>query len=402
MPTVRYMYFIVKEGVYALLAARRPSSIYRVAGRSALTLMLVGALALTLSACSGGGGDSASNAHAQGNGQGQKGPSQPPVPVAVQVAGRGQIASYYTATATLEAEKEAQILARTNGVVQTLFCEEGDHVMEGQKLLQIEDSEYRLRVQQEAANVAGLRDRHDRMKDMLSQDLVSPEEYAVLKNQLAAAEAAEELARLNLSYTTVTAPFTGNIVERVVDVGQNVSAGTALFRISDFEPLLAVVHVPSKEFKKLRQDQPVELKLDSNDDMMQGHIKLISPVIDPASGTIKITIEIASYPAGTRPGDFAEVSIVTETRSDRTLVPKIAVFADQGEQVVYVAADSTAERRIVEVGFEDDKNAEILSGINEGERIVVKGQRSLKHGAPIKILEGNTPPTVSTDPAGGQ
>ncbi len=197
--------------------------------------------------------------------------------------------------------------------------------------------------------------------------------------------------RLNLSSTTVGAPFEGRVVRRLVDVGQNVNVGTALFVVSDFDPLLAVVHVPSKEFKKLKPDQPVRLVLDSNDDQLQGRIKLVSPIIDPASGTIKITIEIREYPPNTRPGDFAEVLIVTERRENRTLVPKNAVFTDRGDQIVYVAADSTAERRVVEAGFEDGTYTEILSGVTEGEAVVVKGQRSLKHGAPIKILEGGPP-----------
>ena len=77
---------------------------------------------------------------------------------------------------------------------------------------------------------------------------------------------------------------------------------------------------------------------------------------------------------------------MTETRNEATLVPKIAVFTDRGDHVVYVAADSTAERRVVEVGFEDDRHAEIVSGVSEGEPVVVKGQRSLKHGSPIKVV----------------
>ena len=81
---------------------------------------------------------------------------------------------------------------------------------------------------------------------------------------------------------------------------------------------------------------------------------------------------------------------------------KIAVFTDQGEKIVYVAAaDSTAERRLVEIGFEDDNNAEIISGIETGETIVVKGQRSLKHGAVIKILDGSSTPAAA-EQAGGQ
>jgi membrane fusion protein (multidrug efflux system) len=372
-------------------------------------LLAVGALLVAVSGAGCSKGQDGPQAQASknaggkpgGHGGGPRGPAQPPVPVAVASVERGDIASYYTATATMTAEKEAQILARVNGVVQQLFCEEGDLAREGQRLLQIEDSEYRLRLAQEKSTVAGLQDRHNRLKDMREQNLVSQEEYETIKNQLDAALATEGIAELNLSYTTVTAPFTGRIVERLVDIGQNVSIGTPLFLISDFDPLLAIVHVPSKEFKKLRVDQPVALVLDSNKERMQGRIKLISPVIDPNSGTIKITVEVRDYPAGTRPGDFAEVSIVTERRQDRQLIPKVAVFVDQGEQIVYVAADSTAERRIVEVGFEDDVNAEIVSGVADSERIVVKGQRSLKHGAPIKILEDDTAPSA-TDQAGGE
>jgi membrane fusion protein (multidrug efflux system) len=406
MPVSPQRYPVIKDGLRRTATATAVRSLYtrctRGSGAAVLALALVLLWAVLTAGCNKGQHEgNGGNAQAAGSANVRRAPSQPPVPVAVKTAGRGAIASYYSATATLTAEKEAEILARTTGVVEELFCEEGDVVTSGQRLLQIEDSEYELRVEQEAANVAGLRDRHDRLKNMLEQNLVSPEEYEAVRNQLAAAEAAEGLARLNLSYTTVTAPFDGRIVERLVDQGQNVSAGTPLFRISDFHPLLAVVHVPSKEFKKLQVDQPVDLVLDSNQEHVKGRIKLVSPVIDPNSGTIKVTIEIPEYPKGTRPGDFAEVSIVTERRADRTLVPKIAVFMDQGEQVVYVAADSTAERRIVEVGFEDSENAEIVSGVADGDRIIVKGQRSLKHGAPIKILE-ETPAPALTEQAGGQ
>jgi membrane fusion protein (multidrug efflux system) len=372
------------------------------------------ALVIVLGALGCGGGEDASNSGEQvakaqgGGGSGQRGrgqgdrrrPSQPPIPVAVEAATVGDIASYYTATATLTAEKEAQILARTTGVALSLYGEEGDWVKRGQTLLRIEDDEYRLRLEQAEATTSNLRDRHQRLKDMWEQQLVSAEEFESTKNELKAAEAAEELARLNLSYTTVTAPFAGRIVSRLVDVGQNVNAGTPLFVISDFDPLLAIVHVPSKEFKKLKPDQKVEIVLDSNEQQLEGRIKLVSPVIDPASGTIKVTVEIPEYPADTRPGDFAEVSIVTEKRKGTMLVPKMAVFTDRGDYVVYVAADSTAERRVVEVGFEDDAHTEILEGVTEGERIVVKGQRSLKHGSAIKILEEDSAATPSTERAG--
>jgi membrane fusion protein (multidrug efflux system) len=330
-------------------------------------------------------------------------PSQPAIPVAVAPAVTGSIASYYTATATLGPEKEAEILARVSGVAKRLGCEEGDRVKEGSDLLVIDNDEYRLRLAQAEANTANLAARHERMKGMLAKNLVSAEEFEALKNELKRAEADEGLSRLDLSYTRVTAPFTGHVVSRLVDVGQNISVGTPLFVLADFEPLLARVHVPSKEFKRLKPDQTVQLVLDSSRARLEGRIKLVSPVIDPASGTIKVTVEVPEYPPETRPGDFAEVRIMTERRTDTTLVPRIAVVTDRGDQVVYaVAPDSTAERRVVEVGFEDDEQIEILAGVEPGDEVVVKGQRSLKNGVPIKILDDRIERLSDTDPAAEQ
>ncbi len=352
---------------------------------------LVIAAAAALGACGKGGGASqAQGAGGPGGAPGGAAPKQPPVPVAVAAAATGSIASYYTATATLAADKEAEIMSRVSGVVEKLLCEEGDIVAEGAELLLIDNDEYQYRLEQAEAAHKDLEARMARMQTMRSQDLVSAEEYDKVVNDLAAAKAAEGMARLNLSYTRVTAPFSGRVVTRSVDPGQTVNVGTQLFVLSDFKPLLARVHVPSKEFNKLKPDQPVDLVLESSGTKLKGRIRLVSPIIDPSSGTIKVTVEINEYPAGVRPGDFAQVSIVTERRNNSTLVPKIAVVNDRGEQIVYISqADTTAERRVVELGFQDDQNAEIISGVAVGDRVVVKGQRSLKHGAAIKVLDEN-------------
>jgi RND family efflux transporter MFP subunit len=337
------------------------------------------------------GGDGTSQA-AGGGAPGGGGPpgaqKQPPVPVAVSTAATGPIASYYTATATLAAEREADILARASGVVQKLKVEEGDVVSEGQTLLVIDNAEYQYRLEQAQADRADLQARYDRLTSMKDKELVSTEEYETVTNDLAAAKAAEGMAALNLSYTKVTAPFAGRVVTRRVNEGQTVNVGTSLFVLSDFNPLLARVHVPSKEFNQLRPDQPVDLVLESSGTQLRGRIKLVSPTIDPSSGTIKVTVEINKYPEGVRPGDFAQVKIVTEQRNNSTLVPKIALVNDRGEQVLFISqADTTCERRVVEVGFQDDSNAEIMKGLNVGERVVVKGQRSLKHGSAIKVID---------------
>ncbi len=391
-----------------------------------LSLIFLLGVAMAVGGCS-------KSAESQGAGQ-PGGPgagpgAQTPIPVAVSPADTGSIASFYNATASLEAEKQAQVLARVSGVVGRLAAEEGDLVDEGAVLLTIDNDEYRFRLQQAEATTGNLRARYQRFEAMLAEQLTTEEEYQAARSDLANAEAEEGLARLNLSYTQVRAPFRGRVTSRLVDPGQNVSAGTELMVMADFDPLLARVHVPSRQFNKLSLDQTVDLVLDSSGQVLRGRIKLISPVIDPTSGTIKVTVEVPDYPADTRPGDFAEVRIVTERRTGTILVPLGAVINEKGEQVVYVVADKAsgqgqgqgnnqgkpqgeskprgehaaqgqdnsgaqrpagpvARRKVVTVGFTDDDHAEILTGLSRGDRVVVRGQRSLKNGSPLKILDG--------------
>jgi membrane fusion protein (multidrug efflux system) len=344
-----------------------------------------------LAACDGGGDAGAAGSGPPGGGRGGR-PETPPVPVAVDRVFVGPIASYYRATASLEAEKLATVLARAEGVVERIVAEEGDRVQEGGALLHIRNDEYRLRLEQAEASTAQLRAAYERLEEMRKEQLATDAEYESARADLANAEAEEGLARLNLSYTTVTAPFTGVVTQRLIDPGENVSIGTEVFTLADVTPLLARVHVPSREFRQLQVDQQVQLRLDSTGTELDGRIKLVSPVIDPMSGTIKVTVEVQDYPEDTRPGDFAEVRIVTESRPEALLVPRTAVITEKGETVVFVVAgdgeQTMAERRLVELGFTDPDHAEILSGVSEGERVVTKGQRSLKHGQQVRVLEG--------------
>lgn len=311
----------------------------------------------------------------------------PPTPVATARAETGSIASFYLTTATLEAEKTAPVLARVQGVVQSIEHEEGDAVDEGRLLLRIENAEYKLRLEQAQARTAQLRDRYARLKGMVEKDLVPVEEFETIRHDLRSAKAEEGLAQLALSRTRVRAPFAGRVIRRMVEIGRTVADGTALFELADLEPLLARVFVPSKEFRRLTPNQPVELQLDSSGARLTGKVLLVSPVIDPQSGTIKVTVEISSYPADTRPGDFATVRIVTERHEDTVIIPKLAVIAEREDRAVFIVSGRTAERRRVRLGFEEDGKVEILEGVRPGEMVVTKGQHRLKNGEPVKVLD---------------
>ncbi len=314
-------------------------------------------------------------------------PQMPEASVSVEPVTCGDLASYYSANATLEPDKEAEVLARIAGVVLELQAEEGDYVRQGDLLLAIEEEEYRHRLTQAEVEAENQRGRFERAEKMYAQNLVSAEEFDSARSDLRTAEAALELAEYELSLARITAPFNGRVTARVVDLGENVSNGTALFTLVDMRRLLARVHVPAREFRAISVDQPVKLTVDSSGDQLEGIIHLVSPVIDATSGTIKVTVAITDFPASTRPGDFAEVAIETDRHLDTLLVPRIAVVSEKGEQVVFVAEEGRAVRRQVTVGFQDDRHVEILDGLVQGESVVIQGQRSLKDGQPLNILE---------------
>lgn len=315
-------------------------------------------------------------------------PGEAPTNVAVDPAARGTAQQRYSTTATLEAENRAELLARTGGVVAQLLVDEGTVVRAGQDLLRLDDSEAKLRVRQAEVAVAKMKSIHDRQKASFEQEVISQADFDVARTNFEAAQADLDLAQHQLSYTRVPAPFAGTVVRRTVNVGQTVNVGTALFEVANFHPLLAHIFVPAKELGTLQNGQEADLALDSNGAKLRGVVRLVSPIADPNTGTVKVTVDIKEYPPGTRPGDFVHVSVVTARHDNTVRVPNLAVFEDRGERIVYVAQDSVAVRKAVQVGFVDETHTEILQGIDAGERVIVKGQRSLKDGAPIKILEG--------------
>lgn len=331
--------------------------------------------------CGGCGGE----ASEQGAGPGGQA-APPPAPVVTAAAHRGPIATYHTANATLEPEKQAEVLARVSGLITAMHAEEGDHVTQEQELLRIDDAEYRHRLAQAEAEAVKQKARFERLEQMLASDLGSVEDFETARSDMLSAEATRALAELECSYTRVAAPFAGQVITRSVDLGQMVSPGTPLFVVADLSRLLARIHIPAREFRRIQVEQPVVISLDATEQKIAGRIALVSPVIDPTSGTIKVTVEVRDYPSGTRPGDFATVRVVTDRHEDALLVPKIAVFTDKGEEIVYVATDSTASRRVIETGYRSEEETEILTGLAEGESVVIQGQRSLEDGQRIRIV----------------
>lgn len=351
----------------------------------ALTFSL---LALFAALATAGCGGEESRAGGPGGEGGTGGPQGKPVPVAVVAVRLGDASSYYTATATLEADNLAEIRSRTTGFVRAILREEGDRVGAGDLLLRLEDDEARLGVKQAEANALATRAEHERKASMKDAGLLSAGEFETVENSLRVRDAELDLKKLELQYTQVAAPFAGRVTRRLVDLGANVSPGTPLFEIMDDEPMLARVHVPARRMGSVSPGQRIAIHLDSGNLDLEGVVTLVSPIVDETTGTVKVTAEIRQHPAGIRAGDFAQVRIVTERHQGAKLVPSRSIVEDEGKSVVYVVADGKAVKREVKPGFVESDDTEVLEGIEANDLVCVKGQRDLKDGQAVEILEG--------------
>jgi membrane fusion protein (multidrug efflux system) len=316
-----------------------------------------------------------------------------PIPVSVAQVSQGAISSYLSATANLIPEDQVKVLAEAEGRVVSLTVEEGDTVRKGQVLASLAREDALIAVQKAEVKVKNTGLAHERGTRMHKDQLLAAEAYdkLTMEHNIAREELAE--ARWRLSKTTIHAPFDGRLTVRSVRIGQHIRRGDELFTVADFEPLVAYVFFPERDVLGLDSGKPVRITLKADEKVQfQGRIRQVSPVVDPATGTVKVTVEAIQVPKEVRPGGFVTVDVVRETRPGAVLVPRTAILRELATAHVFVAKDGVAQKRDVSLGLEEGDFVEATAGLAAGEQVIVAGHGALREGAKISILETDVKP----------
>lgn len=327
------------------------------------------------------------------------------IPVEVARARLGSISSYLLFNSTIETEEAVQVFPQISGLVERVAAEEGDRVQAGDTLLYIEDDQLRIAFQEAKVNFEFQEGNFRRNEAMFERKLLSDQDYETKRFELEQARLRYDRARLELEHSIVVAPFSGVITERHVQVGARVSSGTQLYDLIKLDDMIARVFVPGQYLMSVRRDQVAAINSDFLPDQeFSGWVKRISPVVDPRSGTFKVTVGVRDRFEALRPGIFVSVRIVTDTHEQAVLVPKEAIVYDGGEQYLFAVRDTVAQRILLEPGYENIASVEALSGIEAGERIITVGQNGLKDGARVRVVEtdetdANLPTAARSDSA---
>lgn len=309
------------------------------------------------------------------------------VPVEAMAVARGTAAAYFTGTASLEAEEEATVVARVGGVVEQIFVEEGTYVEAGQALAQLDDERLRLERARAEAELSKLERVYERNRQVYEKQLISTEEFERIKSEYETQKVARDLAQMQLEYATVRAPISGIVSMRHIKTGNMIGQNEPAFRVTDFDPLRAVIHVPERELNKLREGQTATLRFDAlPGEVFTGRVTLISPTVDSETGTFRAIVEVRDPSRQVKPGMFGRVRIQYDQRENTLLIPKQAVLEEDDESAVFVVQDSIAVRRAVTTGYTSDNQLEILEGVAEGERVVVTGQATLQDSVRVEVI----------------
>ena len=322
----------------------------------------------------------------------------PPVPVETSAPVRGDVYAMYTGTAPIEAYAEADVIAKVAGEVRELLVEEGEQVSKGQVLARLDGERLRLELNESQAKLRKLQRDYERNIDLKAKGLISDGDFEKIKYEMEALEAAFNLASLELDYTQIRAPIEGVVAERFVKLGNTISEGDALFKVTSLDPLVAYLHVPEREYRHISPGQPVGIEIDAlADETIVAAVSRVSPIVDPQTGTFKITVEIVDKTRRIKPGMFGRIGVIYDVHENALQIPRSAIIEDQGAASVFVIDDDRATRRPVSTGFSNRGMVEITNGLQDGEQVVTVGQASLKQDSRVTVINRSGDTALAAD-----
>lgn len=370
-------------------------------------------------------------------GPGGPGGAPPPAQVTVETVVPRTVAVPYELTGRLEGSREVEVRARVSGILLERTYAEGRPVRKGATLFVIDPAPYRAAVQAATADVAEQQARLsraqrevERLKPLLAERAASRKDYDNVVSDaeearatLQAAQARLDSAKLDLSYTRVTAPISGLSSRAEHSEGSLVAPGESglLTRISQVSPIWVRFSVPDQTLLALRkaiaarevtspgtQQLEVELVLPDNSvHPERGRVNFSDSSIDTETGSVELRAELPNASGDLLPGQFVRVRLQGIERPDAILVPQRAVQqGEQGKFVFVVGADGKAAVKPVQVGDWLGKDWIVESGLAAGERVIVDGAVKVMPGAPVQVVDPSQPAqpgqaAAGAAPAGG-
>jgi multidrug efflux system membrane fusion protein len=350
---------------------------------------------------------------APGKGKGNFSAGNMVVPVVVATAQRGDLPVYFNGLGTVTAFNTVTVRSRVDGQLISIAFKEGQFVNEGDLLAQIDPRPFQVQLAQAmgqlAKDQAQRRDaevNYERFKLLFKEGVIPQQQLdtqAALVGQFDGAIASDQSqidnAKLQLTYSRITAPISGRIGLRLVDVGNIVHATdtNGLLVITQLQPISVIFSLPQDQLPavnaKLRSGVQLVVDAYDRDDtakIASGKLQTIDNQIDPTTGTYKLKSIFANADNALFPNQFVNVHLLVDTKHNLTIVPTAAI--QRGPQGTYVYAagpDNTAKIRIVTIAQTTGDSVGLSAGVNPGDMVVIDGQDKLQDGTKVNPSPAN-------------
>jgi RND family efflux transporter MFP subunit len=334
----------------------------------------------------------------------------PPVATARVVA--RDVEERIGASGELEAQLRTTLAAEVSGRVTRVLLEEGDSVIAGSVLVEIDPERRSLALDEAKARAAQVEARLEkerretqRVRTLHQQNVASESqlESADTALKLAEADAAAGRAQLGVAKraygdASVTAPFAGLLARRHVNVGEFVQPGAPLFDVVSLDPIDVVFHLAEVDSSRVALGQKVSVHVAPHPDrVFEATVAVVSPTIDPATRTLRVKAMLPNPDGLLRPGLFARADLGVALRRNVVVVPSEAVLQRASGPVVFVVgAEDRVAKREVKLGSFHRDGVEVNEGLRPGELVVTRGHSGLVDGAVVHVAETIEPPASGT------
>lgn len=311
----------------------------------------------------------------------------PVVAVDTATVQRGEIAQRIAAPGSLAALRESRIGAEVSGLIEAVFVHEGDRVEQGAPLFRIDAEPYQLALRQARAGLDLARaERRQiqsdlaRARDLHGRQVVAEQAVERLETQLAVgrareAQAAESVhrAELDLRRTTVRAPYAGAVVSRLADEGTTALSQpqTIVLVLQETHELEARATIPETHAAQVHVGDRAVVTVEGQPAPIETEISAVGDAVDPATHTYEVKMRVPNPDHRLKAGVFAEFMIHPQPRKDVLLVPREAIRTEEGRTRVLVLREGHAVAVPIEIGAVSYDAAEVIAGIDEGERVIV-------------------------------
>ena len=275
-----------------------------------------------------------------------------------------------------------------DGVIENIYFDEGDEIVNNKKLIDISTKELSLKLKIAFAD-SKLAETNLKRDEKLAKDNLIPN--AQLDQTRTFAERAllnRELAKISLNKSIINSPLSGTVKTRFVKVGEFVRKGDRLVEILNVDRILVKVNIPEQEILQINIGQKVDIELYILEKkIFEGKVKKIGLEADASNRTFPVEIEVNNRERILRPGMLARVTFNKRVDQDQVVVPRHTILERDSGRIVYVVDKGKAFQREVSTGISQREKVQILTGLGRGEQLVVEGHTKLTDGEEINIVQ---------------